>query len=700
MANKKRNHKRKDLAEKIATREMKKESESKTNPFEMKVNRKKMHVIGNKSRKFEKGFPGMSKLKDIEKRKSSLLQDVINSKKSNKFIDKRIGEYDTEVSEQDKMIARFEVEHKKNKKKIGVLNSDVELTHRGHTLASIEKFDGIVSDDDDEEEEKLNEEFVSKAHFGGLFLKRDPEESAKNRDEIIADLIAKSKERKEAKQTQREMSEIYTEKLDDLFKTVQSRLSLKKKDDEEEKKSLSSYDILVRELKFEARAQATDPRKKAEEIARKEQIKKEKLDKQLRERMKMPNAENKLHASISADALDDDFLVEEKNEDKEDDDTVEDIKDEEESEEVEDTNEAEMMESLLEFVKYCLKVNDKQSPSQNLVTNEVVNDQLLLQKLETLNKIAVRSPSAFADCIIQTMQLNRESFLKSTRRKSLNNNNVFKEIVFLFKLIQVLYSTSDFRHPVATTAMILMAEMLVLLDTNRFSHVTTGLYICSLFSEYTQLSKRYIPECFGFLSSLMDSLSTKIVGTLTENNPQESQSSISIQNARYLLLNNCMTSIIKFLQAYHLSFYDKLLENFNMSVTLLMGSNVILPTNVKDNLAALKTHLESKSDFKIGKLIQDNSKRFNVKMLTPRLKAATSKRLTQKHERRRDRREMKDSMREVRKDNKFLADEKIKDQIERDQIRKRKVKELLQSVAEESGYYKSLARKKFKSEKS
>lgn len=57
--------KKKNLADK--TRNKKRDPEKKVNPFEIKVNRQKQKVMGRKVSKHDRGMPGLSRSKGIQK---------------------------------------------------------------------------------------------------------------------------------------------------------------------------------------------------------------------------------------------------------------------------------------------------------------------------------------------------------------------------------------------------------------------------------------------------------------------------------------------------------------------------------------------------------------------------------------------------------------------------------------------------------
>ncbi|XP_021939078.1 nucleolar protein 14 homolog [Zootermopsis nevadensis] len=286
------------------------------NPFEIHVNRQKYSILGRKT-KNDKGLPGIARAKAITKRKKTLLQEFRIKDKSNRFLDRRIGEKNSAMTAEDRIMARFTVERMKmhNKKSIFNLADDEILTHHGQTLNEIEKFDDPRSDDEEEEETgKLDSTFVEDAHFGGGMLKRSSSEGHTSRKDLIDQLIAESKIRKAEKQRAREQTIELTEKLDtewkDLLPVVSaSKTSLNNVVDNDDKPD--SYDTVMRQLKFEARGKPLDRLKSEDELAREEKERLEKLERERLQRMRglkedlVPERKHR-----SADDLDDGFEVE------------------------------------------------------------------------------------------------------------------------------------------------------------------------------------------------------------------------------------------------------------------------------------------------------------------------------------------------------------------------------------------------------
>ncbi|XP_063992037.1 nucleolar protein 14 homolog [Diachasmimorpha longicaudata] len=308
-------NKKKNLSE-TAVQRKKQESKKPINPFEVHINKDKQKVLGRKG-KADRGLPGVARTKAISKRKHTLLQEFTQRDKDNVFMDKRIGERNASMSQEDKAMARYAAEQIKahKKKNIYSLNDEEVLTHRGQTLEEIEKFEDPKSDDDfsDDEHNKghLGKNFVTDAHFGGGILSKP--DGPMSRKDLIEQLIFESKKRKAEKQKIREQTINLTEKLDTEWKDLLPLMAASKKSTEEiiEKPKADDYDIAVRELKFESRGMPSDRLKSEEEIVKEEKEKLEALEQDRLMRMKGFVEDNdNTNKHKSADDLDDGFRVE------------------------------------------------------------------------------------------------------------------------------------------------------------------------------------------------------------------------------------------------------------------------------------------------------------------------------------------------------------------------------------------------------
>ncbi|XP_072933490.1 nucleolar protein 14 homolog [Epargyreus clarus] len=311
------------LADKVQAKKRAGVDKKKVNPFEVHINREKLKVLGKKS-KHDRGLPGVSRAKAVQKRKETLGTEMKLMNKTNAFIDRRIGEKNNQLSAEDRMVARFAAERARQhtKKNIYNLADDEILTHRGQTLEQIEKFDDPRSSDDEDEGKKfggLDNDFVSEGHFGGGMLsKSESKDGAKSHKDLIEQLIAESKKRKAEKQKEKEQTLDLTEKLDSEWKDLQPVVFKKQRVEEEslidkllarEEKG-QDYDKMMRELRFEKRGTPSDGLKNTEKQREEDRKKLEELEKQLQQRMLPDNdvatvVQPKKHRS--ADDLDDNF---------------------------------------------------------------------------------------------------------------------------------------------------------------------------------------------------------------------------------------------------------------------------------------------------------------------------------------------------------------------------------------------------------
>ncbi|KAJ1213882.1 hypothetical protein NDU88_001512 [Pleurodeles waltl] len=298
------------------------------NPFEVKVNKQKFNILGRKT-KHDVGLPGVSRSKAIKKRTATLLKEHKQRGRSSVFRDKRFGEYDTKLTPEEKMMKRFALERQRNheKKNLYNLNEEEELTHFGQSLADIEKLNDIVESDSENEAQGALSAELTAAHFGGggLLRKKDPSgekedisEKPKSRKELIEELIAKSKQDKRERQNQKENTLEMTEKLDKDWKAIQGLLGHKvpkseRKSEAEEKPKADEYDILVRELGFEMKAQPSDRMKTQEELAKEEEERLKQLEAERLRRMHGEEEDDdktlKKPKHVSADDLMDGFIL-------------------------------------------------------------------------------------------------------------------------------------------------------------------------------------------------------------------------------------------------------------------------------------------------------------------------------------------------------------------------------------------------------
>ena len=181
------------------------------NPFELFLTKAKHVVAGRNTKpvfdggplgKFQKkskpgkkkqtvlietqGLRSVSRNAAMTNRKATLLTEYKTRTKSNKVVDRRIGERDATMTIEDKMMERVMFERKQSAKvKRGIFNLNDDLEDEelrfGQTLAEVERIDDDGEEEEEglggggktgEEDDILGEKFVSEHHFGGGLLKK------------------------------------------------------------------------------------------------------------------------------------------------------------------------------------------------------------------------------------------------------------------------------------------------------------------------------------------------------------------------------------------------------------------------------------------------------------------------------------------------------------------------------------------------
>uniref|UniRef100_A0A665WV16 NOP14 nucleolar protein homolog (yeast) n=1 Tax=Echeneis naucrates TaxID=173247 RepID=A0A665WV16_ECHNA len=786
--------KKRSLADKV--RKTKTSTEIKNNPFEVKINRKKFDILGRKS-KHDVGLPGVSRSKADNKRKETLLKEYKHKNKANKFIDRRFGEYDTKMAPEDKILKRFAMERQRahDKKDVYNLNEEEELTHYGQSLAEIEKFNDIVNSDDESDEKGLLSAELTASHFGGggggLLRKKtsgerqeeDGNQRAKSRQELIEELIQKSKQEKRERQVQREEAQELTEKLDQEWKGIQA-LMVKKSpkvehsDKQEEKPKLDEYDIMVRELGFEMKAQPSERMKTLEELAKEEREKLQKLEADRLRRMMGDevgdNAQSQIH--ISADDLNDGFILDKEDkktlsyqdeeeeegeeEDEEEEDGHSDLESEQESEDGESKQENEdtsvkskkslskeevkaQQEAAKAELPYTFTAPETYSDLKALLCGHnpdnqrlivartqkcnhpslAVGNKLKLQKLfgfllEYIGELANRTPPELItiDKLIPELyalcQMFPEAACKAMQTILGDAGHSMEEVLevkgraafptldmlIYLKVTALLFPTSDFRHPVTTPALLYMSQGLTKCPVRSLQDVTSGLVLCCLALEYVSFSKRFLPELINFLTGTLH-LAVKdktslgsytvvppfrpsgkntdlLVVSDSDSCKNWSKKELPLSATQNLSVSPCMIFAV-------CTICFSLLQELHGEILEAIG-------------VATVTH---------SRLVFEKKKPIPLKLLTPKIVEVLDygkKRGSNREEREQERlkhkykKEFKGALREIRKDSRFLAREKLNEVMNRDAERKRKVKELFGSLATQEGEWKALKRKKRK----
>lgn len=368
---------------------------------------------------------------------------------------------------------------------------------------------------------------------------------------------------------------------------------------------------------------------------------------------------------------------------------------------------------LLEYIDHVLQEADCTK-----VVNSLVPQLYSLAEMSPLN-----CAFAFREALLAKYELLKK------QRKSSAHKNYFPHIssLIILKLCGILYSTSDFRHPVVIVAMHFMSEVLSHKFSVTYENLISRLFLTNLFYEYVMLSKRFVPESINFLQTVIFFSSVKgpessmfckspchgdkdllLVSSPVECEPQKISinilSSVPIESSNELkvsLLNSAVKQLLYYVDIYSslpsfpelFSSVQRLLKNLPMEhyPVSLKNSVMKLDAEISEVLSHTRSHvvfpLKRPKPLKLFEPAFDM--KFGGNKDNPAKKLKKIKDLTKKR-----RNERKGIVREVRRDAQFLARQQLQEQMEKDEERKNKVKKLFQDLAVQQGEVKSMCRKK------
>jgi len=224
----------------------KKGSLKKNASFDARRQISKFAVLGRKQARSARVNQGAARNKAINMAEMAESQRTVK----NLFQDDRFGEDDEEMSVEDKMLHRFQKERatRANRFDLADDDEDLQLTHMGQSLGD-DKFDfgGSFGSDDDEDEDFFTDKVVNDAHFGGGADEpgaADPEK--RTRQEIMNEVIAKSKKFKAERQKNKDEDTKIVDELDhdwkDLYFMLNQRSEAVSNDEWEREQAKKQWD--------------------------------------------------------------------------------------------------------------------------------------------------------------------------------------------------------------------------------------------------------------------------------------------------------------------------------------------------------------------------------------------------------------------------------------------------------------------------
>ncbi|KAH8844805.1 hypothetical protein MCOR27_008808 [Pyricularia oryzae] len=307
------------------------------NPFQFHTNARgpKFEVTTktNASTSRIKGRPGVAKSIGEERRRETLLTEMQRRNKVGGIMDRRIGENDPSMAPEERALQRFAMEKQRSHKKGSIFDleddgDEVSLTHMGKSLT----FD----DEDDFDEADLpseTESEIAKINVSRLKRMRGEDDNSdgedgeelperkKTKQEIYKEIIEKSKAHKYERQQIKEADEDLREKIDGEFADLRNLLYTTSAKPErpgaeaeqpklvagmEKDKFDKAYDVRVKQLVQDKRAQPssrtkTDEEKAAEESARLKELEEKRLKRMRGEEVSDEEEEEEEESSDESD---------------------------------------------------------------------------------------------------------------------------------------------------------------------------------------------------------------------------------------------------------------------------------------------------------------------------------------------------------------------------------------------------------------
>ncbi|KAF4439708.1 hypothetical protein F53441_12519 [Fusarium austroafricanum] len=285
------------------------------NPFDLKhAKGPKFEVTSNRPTLTAgsiKGRPGQAKAASEERRRQTLLVEMQRRNKVGGILDRRFGENDPTIAPEEKMLERFAREKQRSHKKNSMFDLEDDepsegLTHMGKSIS--------FGDIDDFKEDDLEEDYDSDGSVRERQrLKRiralaaegsdgedgEPERK-KTKKEVMEEVIAKSKHYKYERQVAKEEDDDVREALDKELQNIQymlhhSRPGAKSQNEGASRSTIAgvdrdafekNFDLQVKKLAQDKRAQPADRTKTEEEKAEEESTRLKELEDKRQKRMR------------------------------------------------------------------------------------------------------------------------------------------------------------------------------------------------------------------------------------------------------------------------------------------------------------------------------------------------------------------------------------------------------------------------------
>ncbi|GLB34168.1 putative nop14-like protein [Lyophyllum shimeji] len=314
----------------------------------------------------------------------------------------------------------------------------------------------------------------------------------------------------------------------------------------------------------------------------------------------------------------------------------------------------------------------------------------------------------------------------------------------LLRIIGSTWSTSDLNHAVISPARVLMGAYLGLGRVRSLADISSGLFLCTLFLQFEELSKRFVPEAVNFLVNAVLHIAPhpyKTVDALPDSFPSpdfrsdltrplalnvKTRSTLTPQKANFTtllaadrpteqaktdLLSLALNLLGRYAEMYKglegfIELYDPILEIIkHVNASSMAEPLTAQVAGLKDSLGRLlKFSRQARQPLRL-----QAHKPIPIPTYIPKFEAITSSYLRRQdpdHERNEAsklrnqyKQEKKGAIRELRKDAKFLAAVEQQKQKEKDHAYHERMKRVFGSIEGERAEEKAMEREKQKLKK-
>ncbi|XP_018410490.1 PREDICTED: nucleolar protein 14 [Nanorana parkeri] len=388
------------------------------------------------------------------------------------------------------------------------------------------------------------------------------------------------------------------------------------------------------------------------------------------------------------------------------------------------------LEKLFGFLlDYIIDLAEQEAPDLKTI------DKLILP----LYSLCQMFPEKAADCVREALRDITRTLDEAIESKGRATFPALHVLLY-FKITAILFPTSDFWHPVVTPAVTVMSQLLTKCPVSSLEDVAAGLFICSMFLEYVSLSQRFVPEVINFLLGILHLATVRRTSIgyyvvppfkhhgkssellladseedmkswkkthmpLTAINGLDTEDQTEINHFRLTCVAVSLDLVKRCVNMY--GSLPAFQEIFN-PISLLINEHLprsTYPQEIQDVCRNILNDIKRNGKKSYKPLVFEKQGPVPMKMFTPKVMPVLEfgkkqgcnkveqerKKLIHKHKR-----ELKGAVREIRRDNQFLARVKLSETMDRDVERKRKVKELFNSLSNQEGEWKALKRRQMK----